>query len=100
MARADSHELQNIEDLWQENAFPSGNNMMYYINEQLLLYLEECIEKSVDRYQCEGKNWKLRNTIETVSNFEDVGNVFSTICGELKGYKDKIFKLSTYEPIL
>lgn len=100
LARADSHELQNIEDLWQENAFPSGNNMMYYINEQLLLYLEECIEKSVDRYQCEGKNWKLRNTIETVSNFEDVGNVFSTICGELKGYKDKIFKLSTYEPIL
>lgn len=97
-ARAESHVLQNKEELWEKEGSSSGNNVAYYINEQLLLYLGECIENSVVRYQRERKMWGLRNTIETVSKFEDVGNVFSTICNEIKEYKKKIFKRSMSDP--
>lgn len=97
-ARAESHVLQNKEELWEGEGFSSGNNVMYYINEQLLLYLEECIEKSVAHYRHEGKISELKSTIKIVSNFEDVENVFSTICSEIREYKKKIFKRPTCDP--
>lgn len=87
--------LDDIEELWREKGSLSSNNMQYYINEQLLLYLEECIKKSVDRYQDTDNRGKLRNTIKIISDFENVEDVFSTICNEIESYKKTVFGLSS-----
>ena len=71
----------------------SGDNMMFYINKQLLFYLLECIRVSVSHYEPRvGEINKLKNTISTVSEFKDVSKVFSELCGVIKEYKQKIFK--------
>lgn len=89
------YKLDDIEELWREKGSLSSNNMQYYINEQLLLYLEECIKKSVDRYQDTDNRGKLRNTIKIISDFENVEDVFSTICNEIESYKKTVFGLSS-----
>lgn len=94
---ADNHVPGDKEELWLENGYWLDNNVMYYINEQLLLYLVECIAKSVDWYRHKERIWRLRKTIKTVSDFEDIENVFTTICSEIKDYKINIFKLPTHD---
>lgn len=90
-ANADSYASVEMENIWQGAGAALGDNVQSYINEHLLIYLAECIEKSVKRYQSEIKIKYLRETINTVSDFEDVGNVFTTICNKLEAYKKKIF---------
>lgn len=72
----------------------SGDNMMFYINKQLLFYLLECIRVSTAHYTLKADEMdNLKRTISIVSEFKDVSEVYSEICGVIKEYKQKIFKI-------
>lgn len=99
---AEIKETNNFSDteldgwLWDEDfcsllSAEGGDNMMYYINVQLLLYLLECIAESDKCYQKKADDIKeLQKSIGTVSEFKKVLPVFTKICAEIERYKKKI----------
>ncbi len=85
------------EELWSlEGESPVyTDNISFYINENLLIYLVECIGKSIEQYKKPEKQdeiKKLRKTVDTVSQFGNVAEVYSAISGEIEKYKEKLFE--------
>lgn len=71
-----------------------GDNMYFYIYKKVFEYLLECIKISMEHYETKNME-KLQKTITTITKFEDVKQVFFTICDELQQYKQKVFELPT-----
>lgn len=90
---SEKHKSDQNTIVWSADDEAPNNNILYYINEHLLIYLLECIKKSADCYRSKSMEeiGRLRKLIRTVSDFEDVQIVFSDICNEIRGYKDRIF---------
>lgn len=90
---------ESLEMMWEVgDTLPhSSDNVTFYINEKLFIYLIECINRSVEHYskgeKCE-KISKLRKTIQTVADFEEVETVFGIICETIRDYKTDIMQLS------
>lgn len=59
----------------------------------LVGYLSKCSKKCFEHYSKKKKDInKFRETVSRVIKFEDISEVFSTVCGELGEYKNTLFQ--------